>query len=68
MQRKHTVIIDWVDGDVEDSDEIAVFAESTDEAIRKAKTKWRTTIGVQWPHCKITGLSIIRPAAIKNIA
>lgn len=68
MQRKHTLIIDWVDGEVEDSDEIVVFAESTDEAIRKAKAKWRMTIGAEWPHCQITGISIIRPAAIKNIA
>lgn len=68
MQRKHHLIIDWVDGEVEDSDEIVVFAESTDEAIRKAKAKWRLTIGAAWPHCRITGASIIRPAIVKKLA
>jgi hypothetical protein len=53
MHRKHTVIIDWNDRGVEDADEIVVFADSSAQAIKKAKEKWRTTIGLKWPHCRI---------------
>jgi hypothetical protein len=53
MHRKHTVIIDWEDGGVEDADEIVVFADSAAQAVQKAKKKWRMTIGVRWPHCRI---------------
>jgi hypothetical protein len=53
MHRKHTVIIDWEDRGVEDADEIVVFADSAAQAVQKAKKKWRMTIGVRWPHCRI---------------
>lgn len=68
MHRKHTVIIDWIDGDVEDSDEIVVFADSADEAARKARAKWRMTIGAKWPNCRIAAVSIVRGAAVKKLA
>ena len=53
MHRKHTVIIDWEDRGVEDSDEIVVFADSAAHAVQKAREKWRLTIGIKWPHCRI---------------
>lgn len=53
MHRKHVVLIDWIDDDVEDADEITVFADSPEEAIRKGRAKWRMTVGVKWPHCRI---------------
>lgn len=59
MQRKHVVIIDWQDGDVEDADEIAVFADSPAAAIEKARRKWRLTIGADYPHCKIVESNIL---------
>ena len=59
MHRKHLVIIDWIDGKVEDSDEITVFADSPAEAIRKAREKWRLTIGAKWPCCRITDSKIL---------
>ncbi len=60
MHRKHLVIIDWIDRDVEDSDEIMVFADSPAEAIRKAREKWRLTIGAQWPQCRMLESKILK--------
>jgi hypothetical protein len=59
MHRKHVVLIDWIDDDVEDADEITVFADSTEEAIRKARTKWRMTVGVRWPQCRIVEAKVL---------
>ena len=57
---KYTVICEWSDAGptggyaVEDADEIVVHADSANEAIAKAKKKWRLTIGAQWPNCRLT--------------
>jgi hypothetical protein len=48
-----TVVIDWADGDVEDSDECSVYAASSDEAISMAREIWQRTYGSQWPSCEI---------------
>jgi len=48
-----TVVIDWIDGDVEDSDECSVYAASSDEAISMAREIWQQTYGRQWPFCRI---------------
>lgn len=53
MHRKHVVIIDWDDRGVEDADEIVVFADSAAQAVQKAREKWRLTIGIKWPQCRI---------------
>lgn len=68
MQRKHLLIIDWIDGNVEDSDEVVVFAASEDEAESKGRRKWRTTIGAQWPHCRITKIKILRQNQFQKLA
>lgn len=67
-QRRHTVLIDWIDEGVEDADEITVFAETEHEAISKARSKWRMTIGAEWPRCRITGAKILLPAQVKKLA
>lgn len=41
----------WKDGDVEDADEIQVFAPTAEEAKRAALKKWRLTIGHRWARC-----------------
>jgi hypothetical protein len=51
--RKRLVILEWIDGKVEDCDEIFVFAETDDEAISIAKKRWRLTVGAEWPHCRL---------------
>lgn len=52
-QKRWNVVIDWIDGMVTDSDEVAVYAETADAAISKARAKWRMTVGMQWPSCRI---------------
>jgi hypothetical protein len=68
MHRKHVVLIDWIDDDVEDADEITVFADSTEEAIRKARTKWRMTVGVKWPQCRIVEAKVLPRRAAHQFA
>lgn len=46
-------VVIWQDGDVEDADDIQVFATSEAEAKREATKKWRLTVGLTWPHCKM---------------
>ena len=52
-KKKWIVVVDWIDGVVTDSDEVAVYAETSDAAIAKAKATWRTTVGMQHPSCRI---------------
>ena len=49
MARKFTVVVDWVDGAVSDSDEIVVFADSAASAKKKAALKWSESVGKKWP-------------------
>jgi len=58
-QRKFVVAVDWIDGDVEDTDEIVVFAEDAERAMLAAKRKWKMTIGAQWPHCRFVEMKIL---------
>lgn len=67
-QRRYIVLIDWIDEDVEDADEITVFAETEHEAISKARSKWRMTIGAKWPQCRITGARLLSPSRTKKLA
>lgn len=66
--RRWIVLIDWIDGDVEDSDEVRVSAETAAEAIRKARTTWRMTIGAKWPHCRIAQSKILTPDMTRGFA
>lgn len=52
-KKKWIVVVDWIDEIVTDSDQVAVYAETTDEAVMRAKAKWRATVGMQWPSCRI---------------
>lgn len=58
-QRTRVVLIEWIDGDVEDCDEVRVSAETDADAIRKAKARWRVTIGAEWPQCRIVDSKIL---------
>lgn len=62
------VLIDWIDGDVSDTDEIRVFADTDDEAKQKAKKKWRMTNGSDWPECRIEKVEIMTPARLRRLA
>jgi len=66
--RKYTVICEWSDAGptggyaVEDADEVIVHADSAssaNEAIAKAKKKWRLTVGLEWPTCRLTNAYVL---------
>jgi hypothetical protein len=61
------VLISWIDGDVEDCDEVRVSAETDADAIRKARAIWRVTIGAEWPHCRIVSSKILTPAIARGL-
>ena len=66
--KRRIVVIDWIDGDVTDSDEVTVNAADDADAITKAKAKWRLAIGAQWPHCRIKKVEILTPARLRGFA
>lgn len=51
--RKYLVILDWIDGPVEDADDITVYARSGGEAIRKARARWTEKMSRRWPTCRL---------------
>lgn len=59
--RIFTAIVIWKDGEVEDADEITVYAPDEGEAKREARKRWRTTVAVRWPHCKLQDVTIAPP-------
>jgi hypothetical protein len=66
--KRWIVVIDWVDGDVSDSDEVVVVCQDDETAISRAKAKWRMIIGAQWPHCRIKKVEILTPARLRSFA
>jgi len=66
--KRRTVLIDWIDGDVSDSDEVVVVCQDDETAIAKAKAKWRMTIGAQWPHCRIQKAEVLTQARLRGFA
>jgi hypothetical protein len=63
--RKRLVILEWMDRDIEDCDEIFVFAEADDEAIAIAKKRWRLTIGAEWPHCRLKRAYVMTKSEVR---
>lgn len=57
----YKVVIDWADGETEDSDEIVVTAASASGAVSKAKAIWRRTTGKQYPTCRMCGAWLLNP-------
>lgn len=50
----------WRDGDVEDADEVEVFAPDDAAAMSAARKTWRLTVGAKWPHCRIIAVEVER--------
>lgn len=65
--RKWVVALDWVDGDVEDTDESVVFADSAAVAVATAKARWVLSIGTRWPHCRLERAYILSPTTRRRI-
>jgi hypothetical protein len=66
--KRRIVVVDWVDGDVSDSDEVVVVCQDDETAISRAKAKWRMTIGAEWPHCRIQKVEVLTPARLRGFA
>jgi hypothetical protein len=66
--KRWIVVIDWVDGDVSDSDEVAVIAESGAHAMKKAVVRWTTKTLAKWPNCVVEKVEILTPARLRSFA
>lgn len=53
----HNVLIDWTDGQVADTDEIAVDAETREDAVLFALAQWRDEFCEGYPHCQLVSVS-----------
>ncbi len=58
--RIYRAVVIWRDGDVEDADEIELFAESDAAAASAARRSWRLTYGARYPHCRIVAVEVDR--------
>lgn len=69
LRNEWTVLIDWQDNDVEDTDEIQVEgARTAMQAISKAKRQWRDTYGAAWPNCRINRIRILTERLRRQLA
>lgn len=66
--KRWTVVIDWIDGDVEDSDEIAVSAKTSADAVCKAVAEWTETLQPRWPSCSVQAVSVFAAKLIRGVA
>lgn len=51
-------VVIWKDGEVEDADEITVYAPTAAGAEREARKRWRLTVGVRWPSCVVQEVTV----------
>ena len=68
MRRKYTVIVEWTDHDVDDADELVVFAASPAKAIELARAIWSATKGAEWPSCRISKVWILTKRMMRSFA
>jgi hypothetical protein len=69
MARKRwTVLIDWADGDFEDSDEVVVMAGSASEAVKAAVEEWGRAAASMYPHCIMLDAVVLTRQVIEGFA
>lgn len=68
MRRKYTVIVEWTDHDVDDADELVIFAASAAKAIELARSIWSATKGAEWPSCRISRMLIVKQRMKRSLA
>lgn len=61
-------LIDWQDGDVEDTDEFMVRADSAASAESMVRAIWSITNGAKYPHARIKNVSCHAPAKMREFA
>jgi hypothetical protein len=59
---QYRVICEWENDLTIDADELTIHADSADSALDRARKKWRLTVGVEWPDCRL-GKVFIVPSA-----
>lgn len=64
--KRWIVVVDWADGDVEDSDELTVVARSEAEAATAAIESWVESN--EWPSCVLQSVTVLDPKRLRNIA
>jgi len=68
MQKKRWIVaVDWIDGAVQDTSEVCVYAENAVLAVVAAKRKFRLTNGARWPSCRIQRAFVLTDKAIQKI-
>lgn len=60
-------LVDWIDGEVEDTDEIRVYANTAAQAVEFARRDWSATNGAEWPHCRIKHIEVCPPARLRGV-
>ena len=68
VQRAYIAVISWIDGEVEDADELRVFAESAESAKSLAKEIWLRAKSPRWPTCRISSVEVFPPARLSSLA
>ena len=66
-KRKFIAIIEWHDAEVNDADEIAVWASSAASARRKARAEWRRRNAQRWPTARIGEVMLFTPAHLRRV-
>ena len=67
-RKRFTVLIDWADGDFEDSDEVVVMAGSASEAVKAAVEQWGRFTSSRYPHCTMRDATILTRQVIEGFA
>lgn len=67
-RKSYRVIVDWKDGEVEDSDELIVYSDSAANARRSAYVVWTEANRAAWPHCRIIRAWILTDRVLSDIA
>jgi hypothetical protein len=68
VQRAYIAVISWIDGEVEDADELRVFAESAESAKSLAKEIWLRAKSPRWPTCRISSVEVFPQARLSSLA
>lgn len=66
-KKRWSVIVDWTDGEVDDADEVIVFADSAAEAISRARQKWMMAVCAAWPDCRFNRAWILTPSRRRGV-
>lgn len=67
-EKRFLAYIDWEDGDVFDTDEISVFADSAGQAESRVRAIWSVSKGAAHPQCRIERIKIFELPRLRTLA